>query len=61
MLNSNCGEVAEHPCVYLTNGDLPFSLPFPLTAGREPVGEIIELGDGISTRKKGDRVGVPFL
>ena len=38
--------------VHLTNGDLPFSLPFPLTAGHEPVGEIVELGDGISTRKK---------
>jgi alcohol dehydrogenase len=47
--------------VHLTNGDLPFSLPFPLTAGHEPVGEIVELGDGVSTRKKGDRVGVPFL
>ena len=23
--------------VHLTNGDLPFSLPFPLTAGHEPV------------------------
>jgi alcohol dehydrogenase len=47
--------------VHLTNGDLPFSLPFPLTAGHEPVGEIVELGDGVSTRKKGDKVGVPFL
>jgi len=47
--------------VHLTNGDLPFSLTFPLTAGHEPVGEIVELGDGVSTRKKGDRVGVPFL
>ena len=47
--------------VHLTNGDLPFSLPFPLTAGHEPVGEIVELGDGVSIRKKGDRVGVPFL
>ncbi len=25
--------------VHLTNGDLPFSLPFPLTAGHELVGE----------------------
>ena len=47
--------------VHLTNGDLPFSLPFPLTAGHEPVGEIVELGVSVSTRKKGDRVGVPFL
>ena len=38
--------------VHITNGDLPFSLPFPLTAGHEPVGEIVELGDGVSIRKK---------
>jgi alcohol dehydrogenase len=47
--------------VHLTNGDLPFSLPFPLTAGHEPVGEVIEMGEDVNTRKKGDRVGVPFL
>lgn len=47
--------------VHLTNGDLPFSLSFPLTAGHEPVGEIVELGDSVSIQKKVDRVGVPFL
>jgi alcohol dehydrogenase len=47
--------------VHLTNGDLPFSLPFPLTAGHEPAGEIVELGEDVTSRKKGDRVGVPFL
>jgi alcohol dehydrogenase len=47
--------------VHLTNGDLPFSLPFPLTAGHEPVGEVIEVGEDVNTRNKGDRVGVPFL
>jgi alcohol dehydrogenase len=47
--------------VHLTNGDLPFSITFPLTVGHEPAGEIVELGDDVSTRKKGDRVGVPYL
>lgn len=47
--------------VHLTNGDLPIPLPFPLTAGHEPVGEVIEVGEDVNTRKKGDRVGVPFL
>jgi alcohol dehydrogenase len=47
--------------VHLTNGDLPFPIPFPLTAGHEPVGEVVEVGEDVNTRKKGDRVGVPFL
>jgi alcohol dehydrogenase len=47
--------------VHLTNADLPFSLTFPLTAGHEPAGEIVELGEDVTTRKKGDRVGVPYL
>lgn len=47
--------------VHLTNGDLPFSITFPCTVGHEPAGEIVELGDDVNTRKKGDRVGVPYL
>ena len=47
--------------VHLTNGDLPFPIPFPLIAGHEPVGEVVELGEDVNNRKKGDRVGVPFL
>jgi D-arabinose 1-dehydrogenase-like Zn-dependent alcohol dehydrogenase len=35
---------------------------FPCTAGHgPPAGEIVELGDDVTTRKKGDRVGVPYL
>jgi alcohol dehydrogenase len=47
--------------VHLTNGDLPFSITFPCTVGHEPAREIVELGDDVNTRKKGDRVGVPYL
>ena len=42
--------------VYITKGLVP---TFPRTIGHEPVGEIVEVGDGITKRKIGDRVGVP--
>lgn len=46
--------------VHLTKGELPF-VNFPCTPGHEPVGEIVEVGEGVLTRKVGDRVGVPAL
>jgi D-arabinose 1-dehydrogenase-like Zn-dependent alcohol dehydrogenase len=46
--------------VHLTKGELPFA-HFPCIAGHEPVGEIVEVGESIYTRKVGDRVGVPAL
>ena len=46
--------------VHVTNGEIPVPT-FPLTAGHEPAGEVIEVGESVSTRKKGDRVGAPFL
>ena len=30
---------------------------FPTIVGHEPAGEIVELGDGVTSRKIGDRVG----
>lgn len=47
--------------VHLTEGGIPFPLNFPLILGHEPAGEIVEVGESVTTRKKGDRVGVPFL
>jgi alcohol dehydrogenase len=44
--------------VHETLGHLPG--PFPRILGHEPVGEIVELGPGVSTRKVGDRVGVAW-
>jgi D-arabinose 1-dehydrogenase-like Zn-dependent alcohol dehydrogenase len=35
-----------------------FGLPAPVIAGHEPVGEIVELGNGVTDLKVGDRVGV---
>ena len=45
--------------VHMTEGLLPAQ--FPNTIGHEPVGEIVELGDAVTTRKIGDRVGVPWV
>jgi alcohol dehydrogenase len=46
--------------VHITEGHLPTSA-FPRTIGHEPAGEIVKLGDGVTTRKIGDRVGVPWV
>jgi D-arabinose 1-dehydrogenase-like Zn-dependent alcohol dehydrogenase len=45
--------------VHQTRGELPG--PFPRTLGHEPVGEIAAVGEGVTTRKVGDRVGVPWM
>ena len=45
--------------VHATKGDL--GVKFPYTIGHEPAGEIVELGEGVTTRKVDDRVGVPWL
>jgi len=45
--------------VHQTHGHLPGA--FPRILGHEPVGEIVELGPGVTTRKVGDRVGVPWV
>jgi alcohol dehydrogenase len=45
--------------VHQTHGDIPGS--FPRTLGHEPVGEIVAIGPGVTARKVGDRVGVPWV
>jgi alcohol dehydrogenase len=45
--------------VHITRGAL--GVEFPHTIGHEPAGEIVTLGEGVTTRKVGDRVGVPWL
>jgi alcohol dehydrogenase len=47
--------------VHITKGELPIPIEFPRTIGHEPVGEIVEIGDGVTTRRIGDRVGVPWV
>jgi len=34
---------------------------FPRTLGHEPAGEIVAVGPGVTVRKAGDRVGVPWV
>jgi alcohol dehydrogenase len=45
--------------VHQTHGHVPGS--FPRTLGHEPVGEIVAIGPGVTARKVGDRVGVPWV
>src|ERR671921_33062 len=45
--------------VHATKGAL--GVKFPYIIGHEPAGEIVALGEGVTTRKIGDRVGVPWL
>lgn len=44
--------------VHFTEGVMPHE--FPCILGHEPVGEIIAVGSGVTSRKSGDRVGVPW-
>ena len=46
--------------VHITEGRLPTGA-FPRTIGHEPAGEIVEVGVGVTSRKIGDRVGVPWF
>jgi alcohol dehydrogenase len=43
--------------VHITEGRLPTGA-FPRTKGHEPASEIAEVGEGVTSRKIGDRVGV---
>ena len=47
--------------VHITEGRLPIPIEFPRTLGHEPVGEIVALGEGVTSRKVGDNVGVPWV
>jgi len=47
--------------VHITEGHLPMPIEFPRTIGHEPVGEIVAVGEGVNSRKVGDRVGVPWV
>ena len=46
--------------LHILDGELP-PPKLPLIPGHEAVGTVIELGDGVSRRKIGDRVGIPWL
>ena len=47
--------------VHITEGRLPIPIEFPRTLGHEPAGEIVAVGEGVISRKVGDKVGVPWV
>jgi alcohol dehydrogenase len=34
---------------------------FPRTIGHEPAGEVVAVGEGVTSRRVGDRVGIPWV
>ena len=46
--------------LHLLDGDLP-QAHYPMTPGHEIVGRVAEVGEAVSKRQPGDRVGVPWL
>ena len=47
--------------VHLTEGDFGEKVKFPCVFGHEPVGQIVQIGQAVKTRKVGDRVGVAWV
>jgi D-arabinose 1-dehydrogenase-like Zn-dependent alcohol dehydrogenase len=47
--------------VHITEGRIPLPIEFPRTLGHEPVGEIVAVGEGVTSRKISDKVGVPWF
>ncbi|MDW5330203.1 alcohol dehydrogenase catalytic domain-containing protein [Plantactinospora sp. KLBMP9567] len=45
--------------VWMANGTLSFH-EFPLILGHEGVGEVVAVGEGVTKRRVGDRVGIPM-
>ncbi|MEV4601420.1 alcohol dehydrogenase catalytic domain-containing protein [Amycolatopsis sp. NPDC049253] len=45
--------------VWISNGTLSFK-EFPLILGHESVGEVVGVGSSVTSRKVGDRVGIPM-
>jgi alcohol dehydrogenase/propanol-preferring alcohol dehydrogenase len=46
--------------LWLAHGTLKFR-EFPLVLGHEGVGEVVAIGDGVTERQVGDRVGLPMM
>lgn len=54
-----CGVCAND--VHAARGRLPFPTHLPAVPGHEVVGEVVEVGAGVSAPAVGDRVGVPWV
>ncbi|MGW0793011.1 alcohol dehydrogenase catalytic domain-containing protein [Streptomyces sp. NPDC002911] len=59
--------VEVHACgicgtdVWITQGKLSFGAGFPMTLGHEGAGEVVAVGEGVTSRAVGDRVGLVAL
>jgi D-arabinose 1-dehydrogenase-like Zn-dependent alcohol dehydrogenase len=47
--------------VLSTQGIIPFPSADPAIPGHEPVGEVVEVGPGVTSRRVGDRVGTTWI
>lgn len=50
-----------HTDLHASRGDWPDKPDLPLIPGHEAVGDVVELGEGVTSVALGDRVGVPWL
>jgi propanol-preferring alcohol dehydrogenase len=50
-----------HTDVHAVNGDFPVKPSLPFIPGHEAIGRVIGLGEGVTSVRLGERVGVPWL
>ena len=50
-----------HTDLHAAQGDWPVKPTAPFIPGHEGVGEVVEIGPGVTHLREGDRVGVPWL
>ncbi|WP_130804053.1 alcohol dehydrogenase AdhP [Acinetobacter ihumii] len=50
-----------HTDLHAMHGDWPIKPSLPFIPGHEGVGEVVEIGTGITHLKVGDKVGIPWL
>lgn len=50
-----------HNDVWLTSGVYPFPPLDPVVVGHEPAGEVVQVGEGVTSRRVGDRVGATWV
>jgi propanol-preferring alcohol dehydrogenase len=50
-----------HTDLHAANGDWPLKPTPPFIPGHEGIGLVVEIGEGVTNVKVGDRVGVPWL
>lgn len=66
-VNSNQALIRIHACgvchtdLHAAHGDWPVKPKLPIIPGHEGVGVVVEIGEGVTHLKVGDRVGIPWL